>query len=534
MPTRIEPPGDRSRPRLVQAAAFLIVAVGTAAIYTSSQGEAPVYLHHDEVNIGLNAHAIAHTGRDHANGRAFPLYFELSPGVWYHPLVVYVTAVFLSVLPVAEWAVRLPTTVVGLFTIGLMYVAGRDLLGGRLPGALCAVLLALTPAYFIHSRIAMDYAYPIPFVLGWLYFLFRFLGTGRRWRLVAATSCLGVGFYSYLASVVMMPVYGVVTAGVLLKERRLNLANAGLAIVGFAWPLLPLIPWLAAHPDMLGQTLRRYQVQQSLDAVILDSVQTVLSHGRMMELTHLYYSYFDPSYFFYSGGAFLVTSTRAAGVFVPAFAILLLAGLHRVVLPPLTTLHAVVLVGFVTSPLAAVMAKEPYAIDRQLGLLPFAALLGALGAVHLWKSHWVGKAVTLAALALIPYQFHAFHRDYYTDYRDRSSRWFNGNVREALETAIAAAGAAPDVAVYLDRSIPYVDRYWEWYVLKHGQDGLGRRTVYLDGEVLTGVTGPGVIVTRVESRIPGQLAQAGVEPLALIQEPNGQPSFLVFEAPARP
>ena len=31
-----------------------------------------------------------------------------------------------------------------------------------------ALLLALTPAHFIHSRFALDYLYPVPFTLAWL------------------------------------------------------------------------------------------------------------------------------------------------------------------------------------------------------------------------------------------------------------------------------------------------------------------------------------------------------------------------------
>src|SRR5262249_1800447 len=111
----------------------------------------------------------------------------------------------------AEWSVRLPSAAVGALNVALAYLVGLRLGGDAASrerrALVVALLLALTPAHFIHSRIAMDYIYPLPFVLGWLLALSVYLEHRRPWMLFVATTMLGFGVYSYIASVIMMPIY---------------------------------------------------------------------------------------------------------------------------------------------------------------------------------------------------------------------------------------------------------------------------------------------------------------------------------------
>ena len=65
--------------------------------------------------------------------------------------------------------------------------------------------IALTPAHYLHSRLAVDHLYPLPFVLGWLLCLQRVLDRCQPAVLFAGALALGIGFYSYLAAVILMP-----------------------------------------------------------------------------------------------------------------------------------------------------------------------------------------------------------------------------------------------------------------------------------------------------------------------------------------
>src|SRR3954463_8166403 len=96
------------------------VAVGallvlTLALYSLWLGYSPVYMHDAEVLFALHARSIAATLRD-TNGTFLPLYFHMpsiGANVWFHPMIVYLTAIVLKVAPFTEWSVRFPSVVVG-------------------------------------------------------------------------------------------------------------------------------------------------------------------------------------------------------------------------------------------------------------------------------------------------------------------------------------------------------------------------------------------------------------------------------------
>jgi 4-amino-4-deoxy-L-arabinose transferase-like glycosyltransferase len=113
---------------------LLLLALALWGLYAVQLAHTPPHLHRDEVTFALQAQSIAATGRD-IEGRTFPLYFEmraLGEHVWFHPVPVYLTALFLKVLPLTEAVVRLPSTLVGVIDVLLMYFIARRLFQGEL------------------------------------------------------------------------------------------------------------------------------------------------------------------------------------------------------------------------------------------------------------------------------------------------------------------------------------------------------------------------------------------------------------------
>ena len=117
-----------------------------------------------------------------------------------------------------------------------MYFIGRRLFKSDALAFLCAALLALTPSHFIHSRFALDYLYPVPFMLVWLLVPSDRLRRAQAVGIFAGTMSLGLGLYSYIAGALVMPLY-------LLLTRRRACGDRGrpprvfiLAVAGFALP----------------------------------------------------------------------------------------------------------------------------------------------------------------------------------------------------------------------------------------------------------------------------------------------------------
>jgi 4-amino-4-deoxy-L-arabinose transferase-like glycosyltransferase len=154
--------------------------------------------------------------------------------------------------------VRLPTALVGVLNVLLMFVLARRLFKRDDLVLAVAALLALTLVHFIHSRLALSIICPLPFILAWLISLSRYDEHGRPRDLVMAVACLGLGVYSYLACVVMMPLYlGFI--GV-LSYRRPAMRGAGWAAAALVVVLIPLLLWQIVHPDRYTILIHDYRL----------------------------------------------------------------------------------------------------------------------------------------------------------------------------------------------------------------------------------------------------------------------------------
>lgn len=225
-----------------------VIAVVVLCLYLPELTRVPPYLHHDEVFFANQAHAIAATGRD-TDGRFLPLSFEVYPGSWFQPILVYFTALFLKLLPLSEGAVRVPSVVVGAIDAALVYLIAARVFGSRRWALVASALMALTPAHLIHARIAMDYLYPIPFVLLWLLCVTVYLERHTPSMLFLAGLSLGVGFFSYVAAWALMPIYICITGAVILTKRLTPLKSLVVLIGGFAAPLVLAVPFMLQHPE---------------------------------------------------------------------------------------------------------------------------------------------------------------------------------------------------------------------------------------------------------------------------------------------
>ncbi|MGH9202764.1 MAG: ArnT family glycosyltransferase, partial [Vicinamibacterales bacterium] len=385
-------------------AALAVIALLAAYFYGTKLDQAPPFLHHDEIFVGLLGHSIAESGRD-LSGRFIPVYFQIPSTVnWYPPIVVYATAAWLSVLPLSDFAVRLPNVCVGVLSVVLMYFVARRVSHNDRLGLLAAALLAVTPAHFIQSRISTDSLYPVVFILLWLLSLFRFLDRPSSWRIFLATGVLGIGVFSYIASVVMMPLYLAMTLALLLWDRR-PMRHVVFAAAGFAWPMLLAAAFLAQHPEILGDFSTKYSLSGGqADLNPLQRLREAFTSWNISDRLNLFHSFFDPGYLFVTGGTNIAHSTRQVGVFLAPLAAFIAVGAYEAITRP-NRAALLALAGFVTAPTAAVIVSESYAIPRELPVLPFGVLLATMGVAVMWRAPLSRSpkpiAVTLAVVLLI-------------------------------------------------------------------------------------------------------------------------------------
>lgn len=455
--------------RATTAILVAAIAIAAAFLYVGALGRVPPYLIHDEAQGALQAHAIATTGRD-LSGRLLPMYFtepEFPPGR--DPALIYVTALGLKMLPFTEAGARTPTALIAVLDIVLMFFAARAIFHSTWAGVLAAAMLALTPIHFIRGRMLLSPLYSVPFVLGWLWSLRRFELQPSSGRFVATCVWLALGMYSYLAAVVMMPLYLLMSLAV--AARSLRWRTVYLAGAAFVICLLPMAAWYASHPERNAQIVSAYQLKASAGGPWFAAV--IAAVGARV---NLYWLFFDPAYLFVSGDASLVNSTRGSGLFPWAFAALLPIGLIAMVRSR-RPMAMVIAAGFLAAPIVSVISGA-IEMNRVMFVIPFAVLVAAFGAVAMLQSRSALPRLIVALLiASIAWQFAGFYRGYMSEaYRLTAAPWLSGNSREALRELVARSASGD---IYISQEIDWVPRFWRFYAIEAGRLDLVARTTYV-------------------------------------------------------
>lgn len=430
---------------------------------------------------------------------------------WYQPLLYYLTAAFVKVLPFTITTVRLPMALVaGLLTPALMFLLARRVTGQVLPALVAALVIGLAPTHVVLGRQALDYVLPLPFVIGWIWCLHAFVETNESKYLVRAGWILGVGCYSYIASWALMPAFLVIT--LTLYSARSAFFSVGSAfrrtVFAFAIPVSIGVLWVAAHPEMIQQTVTRYGVTE----------------GPKYGFIETYLSVIHPNVLFMRGGPSLVTSTARSGFVLAPVAILLLAGAAELWRRK-DWLATVIVAGLVLSPLPAAFKGEPSMIQRAMYILPFMALLSGLGVVWLWRAR-LTRAVAVLAIAAAPFQFGYFYVDYFTHYKFRSAFYYDPAAFRDVAAHLMAPGDAP--AFYFTVDVDDASVKWRYYTIASGRGDLLARTQYIDADVVPTAAPRSVLVTYDITNRLNALKANGWVVERLISDVDNRPAAVIL------
>ena len=470
----------------------LAAITASAALYVWGLDNAPVYLGGDEAHFAVHGAAIAKDGRN-LDGMRFPLFVNLwdpkgdqTPtdlqSRWYQPMLFYITALELRLLPLTETTLRLPTAMIAGAVIPLlMFCVGLRLFGAASLAGVAAMFVALSPTHFILGRQALDYVLPLPFVLGWLWCVVAFLQGGSLRFAAAAGLLLGVGFYSYIACWVFMPLCLAMTWGaVLLSKRPDGIRACIIATAAFAVCLVPALVWFLHHPEMLLNTLGRYRLAADATEQGGLALNKVLNTEALSGPFGVYLSFFDPRMLFINGGPVPTTSLGRSGVFLLPVAALLPVGIYALAIGRLQRPIAFLLVaGWLLAPIPGALAVEGGMIQRGLPLILFVSLIAAAGFGVLIERRGLLKRVVVAGvLGASVLQFVYVYRDYFTHYKLRSAFYYDSI---AFVQVAADLLSEPDVpAVYFSRELDDVGSKWRFYVTKHQREELLERTHYVE------------------------------------------------------
>jgi 4-amino-4-deoxy-L-arabinose transferase-like glycosyltransferase len=460
--------------------------IASGVLYTSGLDRVPAYLTLDEAHFSVHAASLASTGRN-LNGQWLPPLVNLDDpqgepfnlpwgSTHYLPFGIYLIAGALTVLPLDEATVRLPSALLGgVINVALIFAVALALFRSRPAAFAAAATLALAPANLIISRQALDSVCQPPFVLGALWCTVSYARKPDPRLALLCGVILGCGIYAYVTSIVFMPFYLALfwfiswRAGVF--ESRTLMWSLG----GFAAAVLPMALWLIAHPEAAQMLQMQYNRADPGSTTLMQKIADggVSAIG---ETLHLYWSYFDPAFLFVQGGNARNLSTGDAGVFLAAVAVLLPVGIYHARRDRLVAM--VTFIGLAVSALPAVIKGTPFAIQRASGLLIYISLLAGLGFASLAGSRRPAQRCIAAALVLtMGWQFTGFYRRYHDGYRIASGLSYDPTAfRGVAELIIDTASAADVAAVYIPQNFYDAGAKWRFYTQKHHQQALWQRT----------------------------------------------------------
>ena len=493
----------------------LAVAVLAGLLYAMRLGDAPIYMMHDETQFALQAQSIASSGRD-LGGSRFPVFFrepEFPAGR--DPVIIYASALALSFFPFSEGSARLATALIGALDVVLVFLVARRLFRSAYAGAIAAGFMALMPAHFIRARLGLSPMYSVPFVLLWLLTIVNDESRPSLKRMALSGAWLGLGMYTYLASVVMMPLYLGLTC--LLAGRAVNINSAFSAVAAFVAALVPMLIWHALHPERVGQVFGSYhEFSTTAQLSLVDGIQARIA---------MYWSFFNPEFLFMTGDTSLINSTRLIGFFPMAFMVLIPVGLYAIWKSERPALW-IIGIGLLTAPLASIVSGA-IEMNRLMYAMPFGVLTAAIGVMSLIAGTGWRKGIGYALMLSVAWQFVGFQADYYGDYRRRSAPWFGGNLRAAMTHVLDAQGTVA-TPIYISARIPFASRYWRFNALRQGDERLIDAPIYF-ADAPTDAPAGSKMICSVAQPDCAQLSASGQWQITFTAtEPDRQPSFNVL------
>src|SRR3989338_10435886 len=163
----------------------------------------PPHLSNDEIGSAYAAYSISKTLKD-GTGEYLPILWR-SHGGYGAPLAVYIPLINISLLGNDDFAVSLPSAILGSLTVVLVGLLVMELTKNRKLAIVTSFLLAFSPWHFSASRWALESNYALFFVVLGIYLFFLGLRYSKDWLTLLSFISFALSIYSYYTEWVLTP-----------------------------------------------------------------------------------------------------------------------------------------------------------------------------------------------------------------------------------------------------------------------------------------------------------------------------------------
>jgi len=163
-------------------------------------------LNPDEAALGYNAYSLLQTGKDE-HGTPWPLHFksfgDYKPGGY-----VYLVMLFIKILGLTPFAVRLPNLVLSILTIYFLYKLVLLLSKSEALSLLSSIVLTLSPWHIHFSRGAWESCSALGLIVIGIYFFYKYLDNSKNIHLYLSIIFLVLSTYFYHSARILAPLIG--------------------------------------------------------------------------------------------------------------------------------------------------------------------------------------------------------------------------------------------------------------------------------------------------------------------------------------
>lgn len=226
---------------------LILVLVLATALRLWSLSHYPAGLNADEAAIGYNAYSLIETGLDE-HGDAWPIHFksfgDYKPGFYFYMVLPFVKALGVNV-----WAVRLPSAILGIFSVLLIYLLLKELFADKKLALISAFFLSISPWHLHFSRGGWESNVATFFILLGVYLFFKGLKK-PKFLAFSALACV-LSLYTYHSARVVVPLLG---AGLvfLYRQKLFSLKNRRWLLISGTVAIIILIPLVVSFFGSAG------------------------------------------------------------------------------------------------------------------------------------------------------------------------------------------------------------------------------------------------------------------------------------------
>ena len=152
----------------------------------------------------------------------------------------------------------------------------------------------------------------------------------------------------------------------------------------------------------------------------------------------------------------------------------------------------------------------------------------------------ITKIAAVLLLLAMPVQFAGFSRDYFTDYRRRSSNWLGGNLRGALVDLMERERRDQAPFIYFsplrstagvaDIRNRWMETYWTFYLTKHGRRDLLARSRTFDPSRVSSVPSRSLVLANIgDPAVERLVAQGALNRVNTIVDEDGTRFFTILQ-----